>query len=114
MLALTGIYSVVSFTVAQRTREIGIRRALGGQSSAIVGHMMIHELRPVLLGVALGLTISYGMASVLKKFLFHVSPLDPVALGAASCLMLLGALLACVLPAMRAARIHPVEALRSE
>jgi putative ABC transport system permease protein len=114
LLALTGVYGVVSFTVAQRTREIGVRRALGGQSPAIFLYIIRRELRPVILGAVFGLMLSFGEAGLLRKFLFRVSPLDPVALGAAACFMFLGALLACVLPAIRAIRIHPVDALRSE
>jgi ABC-type antimicrobial peptide transport system permease subunit len=113
-LALIGVYGLVAYGVAQRTREIGIRIALGGTAEKIVEMIMREGLRFVLLGVAIGLVLSAGATQLLKWFLFGVSPLDPVAYVAAAVIFGAVALLACYLPARRASRVDAMLALRSE
>ena len=113
-LALIGVYGLVAYGVSQRTREIGIRIALGGTAEKIVEMVMREGLRFVLVGVAIGLVLSAGATQLLKWFLFGVSPLDPVAYVAAVVIFGAVALLACYLPARRASRVDAMIALRSE
>ncbi len=112
MLAATGIYSVLSQAVAQRTSEIGIRMALGADASSVVGLVLNSAMRSVGVGAAAGLAVALASARVLRSFLFEVGPLDPVAFGAAAALLVVVALLAAYVPARRATRVDPLVALR--
>lgn len=114
LLAVIGVYGVLSYAVAQRTREIGIRVALGARRGEIVRLVVAQGMAPVLAGLALGLAAAFAGARLLSGILFEVAPTDPLAftlvvpvLGAAS-------LLAAWLPARRAARVDPMTALRTE
>ena len=113
-LAVMGIYGVISYLVAQRTQEIGIRLALGAPRSAVVWLVSSQGLRMVLTGLAVGLLGTTLAARSLMSLLYGISALDPLTLGAASIGLIAVALAACALPARRAARIDPVRALRME
>ncbi|HEX6631913.1 MAG TPA: ABC transporter permease [Gemmatimonadaceae bacterium] len=114
LLAAVGLYGVISYTVAQRTREIGIRVALGAQAAQVVRAVLGDGLRIAAAGVALGLAAAVGLSRFLRSLLFGVSATDP-ATYAVMALALLGiALLATWLPARRASRVDPVDALREE
>jgi putative ABC transport system permease protein len=114
LLAIVGVYGLVAYGVTQRTREIGIRIALGGTAEKVVAMIMREGLRFVLVGVAIGLVIAAGTTRLLKWLLFDVSPLDPIAYVAAAVMFGAVALLACYLPARRASRVDAMIALRSE
>ncbi len=113
-LAIMGLYSVVAFGVNQRAREIGIRMALGAEGSSVVWQILRSGLRLTLLGVAAGLVLSLGIGLALAHILVGIRPLDLVAVGSATALLVGTAVLACWLPARRATRIDPTEALRSQ
>jgi len=114
LLALIGIYGVTAFGVAQRTREIGIRIALGSSRRGVLGIVVGQGLRLGAIGVALGIVAAIAATRVLESMLFGVSATDPIALGAAGAVLLGAALLASWLPARRAARVDPMVALRQE
>jgi putative ABC transport system permease protein len=113
-LTLVGIYGVVSYMAAQRTREIGIRVALGAQRSNVLQLVLGQGVRLTVIGAIAGVLGSLALARWLKSELFGIKPTDPVTLISAAGLMLLVALAACYLPARRATRIDPLEALRHE
>jgi predicted permease len=114
ILAVMGIYGVIAYLVAQRTQEIGIRLALGAPRSAVLWLVASQGLRMALAGVAIGLMGSALAARSLTRLLFGISPLDPATLGLASVALIVIALMACALPARRAAGIDPLQALRTE
>ncbi|HSR67603.1 MAG TPA: ABC transporter permease [Acidobacteriota bacterium] len=114
VLALLGIFGVLSYHVGQRTQEVGIRAALGATRRQIMTMMLSAGLRLTLTGIALGLLLSLASTRLLTSLLYGVTPLDPLTFLAVTLLPALGALLACYLPAKRAARINPVTALRHD
>jgi putative ABC transport system permease protein len=114
LLAVVGIYGVIAYLVAQRTQEIGIRLALGAPRSAVLWLVSSQGVRMALVGVAIGLMGTVMAARSLASLLYGISALDPVTLGAASAVLIAIVLAACALPARRAARIDPMQALRSE
>jgi putative ABC transport system permease protein len=113
-LAVIGLYALNSYTVARRTREIGIRMALGADHSSTLQMILGEALKVTLVGLAAGLLLAIGLGQVLSGFLFDVPGLDPLVLAAAPVLLALVALFACYLPARRAARVDPMIALRYE
>jgi hypothetical protein len=113
-LAAIGVYGLVSFTVAQRTREIGVRMALGARARTVVGEILGWGLKLGALGVAFGIGAAAILSRMVASLLFQVSPLDPIALLAAAGALLAACAAALVLPAWRAASVQPVEALRVE
>ena|SRR5205807_7261445 len=114
LLAAIGLYGVIAYTISQRTREIGVRMALGATRSNVLGLVLRQGMLLAVIGVALGLVGALGMTRVLTNLLYGVKPTDPVTFVAVSLVLLLVSLAACWLPARRAARVDPVEALRHE
>ena len=112
LLALIGIYGVIAYSVAQRTREMGIRRALGAQHHDILQLVVGQGLVLVLVGVAIGVAGAFALTRVMKALLFHVSATDPAIFVSIATLFLLVALVASYFPARRATRIDPMAALR--
>jgi predicted permease len=114
LLGVIGIYGVISYSVSQRTREIGIRMALGARKHELTRMFVQHGLRLALIGVACGLAVAFAAMRLLKAVLFEVSPADPFTY-AVVCVGLIGAaMLASCVPAWRATTVDPVESLRGE
>jgi putative ABC transport system permease protein len=114
LLACAGIYGVLSFVTAMRTQEIGIRAALGASRADLLRMVIGNGSMPVIAGIVLGLAGAMGLARFLQSMLFETSPIDAPSLIAVSALFLAVALAACFVPAWRAARIDPMNALRQE
>jgi predicted permease len=114
LLGVVGIYGVIAYSVSQRTREIGIRMALGAQHQTLTGMFVRHGLSLTAIGVACGLVVAIIVMRLMSSLLFKVSPVDPVAYGAASLGLVATAFLASYLPSRRASAVDPVEALRAE
>lgn len=113
-LAAVGIYGVISYSVAQRRREVGIRMALGAQRRDVLGLIVRQGMRPTLLGLVVGLFSAAVMTRFMTSLLFHVSTIDPVVFAGVALVLAIVAAAACLIPARRAARVDPVVALRSE
>jgi putative ABC transport system permease protein len=109
-----GIYGVIAYAAAQRTREIGVRMALGAQVADVRRMFLRQGLSLTLVGIALGIAASIGVTRVMAAMLFGVSATDPVTYAAVSAVLASVALVASYLPALRAARVDPVVALRTE
>jgi predicted permease len=114
LLAAVGLYGVKSYLVSQRTREIGIRMALGAQPRDVLGMVLREGLQLTGTGLAIGLVLSAGVALLLRSLLYRVSPFDPVTFVVAPAVLATAAFVACWLPARRATRVVPVQALRNE
>ena len=114
LLGVVGIYGVIAYSVSQRTREIGIRMALGAQQQTLTGMFVRHGLALTGIGVACGLAVAIVVMRLMSSLLFKVSPVDPVAYGAASLGLVATAFLASYLPSRRVSTVDPVEALRAE
>ena len=114
LLASVGLYGVLNYTVGQRTREIGVRMALGALPGAVVSLVLSQGARLAGLGLALGLVASLGLGRLLQAVLYEVEPFDPASFAAVAAILIVVGLLACWLPARRATRINPNEALRAE
>jgi putative ABC transport system permease protein len=114
LLALLGIYGVTAFSVSQRTREIGVRSALGAPRSHVLGIVVRQGVALAALGVAVGSLAALGATRLIATLLYGVPPTDAVAFSAAAAALGLAALAASAIPAVRAARVDPIVALRSE
>jgi ABC-type antimicrobial peptide transport system permease subunit len=114
ILAAVGIYGVVAYSVGRRAREIGIRMALGASARGVVALMLKRTMRPVVIGVVIGLAAAVGVSQILSSVLFGVSPVDPLALTAATLAVAGVAFAAGTLPARRAARVDPSRTLHYE
>jgi predicted permease len=112
LLALIGIYGVIAYSVVQRTHEVGIRRALGAQRSDILRLVVKQGLVLTLTGGAIGICGAFGLTRLIKGFLFGVTPTDPLTFAGIALLFIIVALVAAFVPALRAARIDPMTALR--
>jgi ABC-type antimicrobial peptide transport system permease subunit len=113
-LASIGIYGAVAYTVEQRTGEIGVRMALGAQTRDVLRLVVNQGMKPVLIGLAIGITAAFALGRLIAAQLYQTSAHNPALLGGATILLAATALLACLLPARRAALINPIQALRSE
>jgi putative ABC transport system permease protein len=112
VLAAIGIYGVVAFVVTQRTKEIGVRMALGASQREVVMLMLWHGLKPAIAGIAAGLAVSFAIGRVIRGLLYEVKPNDPLTFVGVSAVLLTVVLIACAIPARRASGIPPAEALR--
>ena len=114
LLGIVGIYGVISYSVSQRTREIGIRMALGAQRSALTAMFVRQGLWLTLIGIACGLVVAFVTMRLMSSLLFNVSPVDPITYIAITLIVVATSYLACYLPSRRAATVDPVDALRAE
>src|SRR5262249_49863713 len=113
-LAAVGIYGVLAYSVAQRTREIGVRMAVGAKREDIVRMVLLQAGRYAVVGIVAGLAVSLAGARVINGLLFRTSPMDPISVSITVGVLMLLAALAVTIPAQRAASVNPTEALRSE
>ena len=114
ILAAAGIYGLISYSVSQRTHEIGIRMALGAQAVDVVKLVVAQGMKLVLMGLVIGLAGAYALTRVLEGFLYQVSVTDPATFVLLALLLAVVALSACYIPARRATKIDPMAALRYE
>ena len=114
LLAAVGIYSVLSFAVRRRVREIGIRMALGAEIKDILRLIVSEGMKPALIGVAIGLAGALALGRVLASLIYGISATDPLTFTTVAALLCLVALTASIIPALRATRIEPTRALRDE
>jgi predicted permease len=114
VLAVVGLYGVKAYSVARRTREIGIRMALGAEPGAVQRMILREGLVMTLTGAALGLLLAFGLGLLCASMLYEVSPMDPLAFTLAPAVLFVTAMVACWLPARKATRVNPLTALRSE
>jgi predicted permease len=114
LLAAIGTYGVMAYSVAQRTQEIGVRMTLGASPPRVLRLVIGQGSRLAILGIILGIGCAFGLTRVLRHMLFGVTPLDPVAFAAAALLLGTAALVAMLVPAVRAARVDPVTVLRHD
>jgi predicted permease len=114
LLAAIGVYGIVAYAVSQRTREIGIRVAVGATPGGVARFMAGEGVRVAAIGVVIGLALALGGAQLMRSFLLGMNPYDPIAFGGAAVGLLGVAAVACVVPARRAAKVDPIVALRAE
>jgi ABC-type antimicrobial peptide transport system permease subunit len=114
VLGVVGVYSVVSYAVARRQGEFGVRMALGAAGATVARQVVARGLFPVAIGTGAGVALVLLLGRVAGRFLYGVSPADPASLIGASAALLLAGVLASAVPAWRAASVSPVEALRAE
>jgi predicted permease len=113
-LAGVGLYGVMSFSVGQRTRELGVRMAVGAQPADVIRMVLSQGMRQVLIGLAVGTVFALLVSRLLASILFEVSPRDPAVFATITTVLMIAAALACTLPALKATRVDPLDALRSE
>jgi ABC-type antimicrobial peptide transport system permease subunit len=114
LLAVCGIYGVLAYAVTQRQREIGIRMALGAQRRNVLSLVLGQGMKLALAGAAIGIVGALALTHVIRSLLYGITPTDPLTFAGVALLLIGAALLACWLPARRAAKVHPMEALRCE
>jgi putative ABC transport system permease protein len=114
LLAAVGLFGVLSYIVAQRTTEIGIRIALGAQRGQVLSRVLLDGLRPALIGLTAGLLASAALVRTIASMLYHTEPLDPVVFAGVGATLLAVSVCACLAPAWRASRLDPIQALRTE
>jgi predicted permease len=114
LLATIGVYGVMSYAVARRTQEMGIRMALGARTSQVVAMVLRQGMRTILIALTIGLVVSVGATRVLQSQLFGVDRMDPLTFATVPLVLAFVAFAACYLPARRASRVDPLVALRSE
>jgi ABC-type antimicrobial peptide transport system permease subunit len=114
LLAAVGLYGLLSYEVSRRTREIGIRTALGAQRRKVLLMILRQGVALVVLGAVAGLTAAVGVTRLLKSLLYEVRPTDPFTFALVACVLILVGTIACFIPARRATRVDPMEALRCE
>ncbi|MBO0799541.1 MAG: FtsX-like permease family protein, partial [Blastocatellia bacterium] len=114
LLAGIGLYGMMAYSVTRRTREIGVRMALGARAADVLLMFIRQGMRLVVIGVAIGLAVAIALTRLVSSWLYGVSPIDPMTFGCVGLLLGLIALFACWLPARRAAKVDPLTALRHE
>jgi putative ABC transport system permease protein len=114
VLAMVGVFGVLAYSVQQRTREFGVRIALGASSANVLGLVLANASRVIGAGVVIGLALALVFAQTVASFLFGVEPRDPMTFASVGLMLVLTAIVACVVPALRAVRVDPVEAFRNE
>ena len=114
VLAAIGIYAALAFSIRQRTAEIGLRMAVGAGRGDIAGMVLRHGAIVAAAGLVLGGILAFGVARYVQSLLFKVAPTDPVTFVTAAVVVVVAVLAGCIVPAMRAARVDPVVALRYE
>jgi ABC-type antimicrobial peptide transport system permease subunit len=114
LLAAVGIYGVTSYSVKQRTHELGIRIALGAQAGDVLKSVLTQELKLALAGIVIGLTAAFSLTRWMKSLLFEVRPTDPMTFAVTALSLITVALLACWIPARRATRVDPLATLRQK
>jgi ABC-type antimicrobial peptide transport system permease subunit len=114
ILGVVGLYGVLAYVVTQRTREIGVRMALGATAQAVQRQVVSQGAKVVLVGVVLGVVAAVASTRLMDALLYEVRAVDPVVYGAMAVLMIGVGMLASYMPARRASRVHPIEALRSD
>jgi ABC-type antimicrobial peptide transport system permease subunit len=114
LLASIGIYGAVAYTVEQRTGEIGVRMALGAQTGDVLRLVVNQGMKPVLIGLGIGIGSAFAVGRLIASQLYQVSAHNPALLVGSTLLLASTALIACLLPARRATRVDPIQALRTE
>jgi putative ABC transport system permease protein len=114
LLAAIGIYGAVAYTVEQRTGEIGVRMALGAQARDVLRLILNQGMKPVVIGLAIGIVSAFALGRLIASQLYEVSAHNPALLAGATILLATIALIACLLPARRATHVDPIQALRTE
>jgi putative ABC transport system permease protein len=114
LIAAVGVYGVLAYIVRGRAREMGLRAALGAPSVRIVGHVLVSGMRPAIAGLFAGLAVSTVLSRYLETLLFQIDPLDTASFVLGGCVIAMSAVIACLIPAISAAKVDPIVSLRGD